>query len=75
MPRGQPKKYIEGPPIETMGELADLIESGRYIIIRNTGQRVHPGWAGSWQLSMAMRAIRSRNLLRALDNPAREATT
>lgn len=65
----RPLKYVEGEPIETMNALAEQIAAGGYLIERTTKQRIHPGWAASWQFSMCMNAIRRRSLLRAIPNP------
>lgn len=65
----RPLKYLEGPPITSMDELADQIETGGYIIEATTKQRIHPGWAASWQLRMCLNSIRNRRLLRAIPNP------
>lgn len=65
----RPLKYLEGKPIETIGDFAREIKAGRYIIVAQTGQRVNPGWARSWQFSMCLSAIRRKSLLYAIPNP------
>jgi hypothetical protein len=65
----RPLKYLEGPPILSLNELHDQLKSGRYIIDARTGQRVHPGWAESWQLRMAAASVERGLLLRAIPNP------
>lgn len=75
---GRPLKYLPGARIETIGEFADEIAAGRYVIEFHSakappegsqGRRVHPGWAGSWQFNMVRAAIRRGCLYRALPNP------
>lgn len=65
----RPLKYIEGPVIKTIAELADHISAGRYIINRQTKQRIHPGWACSWQFRMCLDGIKRRAFAQALRNP------
>ncbi len=67
MPR--PLKYVPGDVIPSMAALVEELEGNRFVIVKTTGQRVHPGWAASWQLNVAMNAIRSRSLLYAIPNP------
>lgn len=66
---GRPLKYLEGAPIETIEEFAAEIQAGRYLIVRETKQRVHPSWAASWQFRMALHAVQRRSLLRTRPNP------
>lgn len=67
MPR--PLKYLEGRPIRSLDELNDVIAAGGYIIHTLTFQRIHPGWAASWQFRMCADLIRKGLLLRAIPNP------
>lgn len=61
-------KYLEGDPIKSIEEFSAEIEAGRYLIARQTKQRIHPGWAASWQFRMCLQAVRNRTLLRAIPN-------
>lgn len=65
----RPTKYLPGPPIQTLADFDLLLRSGRYIIDARSGQRVNPGWAGSWQYRMVSNLIAQGRLLRALPNP------
>ena len=65
----RPLKYLEGSPISTIAEFDAIIRAGHYLINRNTKQRIHPGWAGSWQYRIAANTVRRGVLLRAIPNP------
>lgn len=62
-------KYLNGPLIGSMDELAKHIEAGGYLIVASTGQRVHPSWASSWQFRMCWNAIKRGGLRKARPNP------
>lgn len=58
----RPRKYDPGEPL-TIDALAGEIKAGRYVWCRRP---VHPGWAGSWQLNMALALCRSGTLRSAV---------
>ena len=71
---GRPLKYLVGPRIESVGDLVDEIEAGRYLIVkrnhsRDNGHRTHPGWARNWPLHLAMREVKLGVIYRAEPNP------
>lgn len=68
---GRPRKFIPGPRIEDVGRLWEMIRARRYVMSKegNHYRSVNPGWAASWQLSMAARACEAGRLYEALDNP------
>ena len=67
------RKYIPGQRIDTIADFVAELDAGHFIIVkhneRDPGKTTHPAWAGSWQLNMALRAIRLGVIYRALPNP------
>ncbi|WP_147450670.1 hypothetical protein [Rhodophyticola porphyridii] len=73
----KPLKYLPGKRIKTIGEFADEIGTGRYLIDWHggvppegrQGRRINPGWAASWQFNMICSLIERGCLFCTIPNP------
>lgn len=66
-------KFVEGPVIKTMDEFTAHVANGGYLIHRLTKQRIHPGWAMSWQFRQCFKGVQMGVFRIALPNPEHPA--
>lgn len=63
----KPKKYIKGPPVRGILELAAEIMEGNYVFWRDKPQ--HPAWIGSMPLLVLAQCCRNGTISFASINP------
>lgn len=60
-----PRKYTDGPLIETLDALAYEVANGRYVLVR--GKPMHPRWMDCMQLRALRRMIDHQSITIAIN--------